>query len=141
MFGLIFSSLASDLYNLDAAVPDLIRIPINIITIPNPPIHCSILLKNKMDLGKISTFTKKVIPLPVHADMFSKSASTKWISNERAMIEAPINEAHSHAKDDISIPCFSLSLLYFFNFFVKAVPKTNEIKQGIKKALTLMYSP
>ena len=111
MFGLIFSSLASDLYNLDAAVPARIRIPINIITIPNPPTHCSRLLKNRMDLGNTSTFTKKVIPLPVHADMFSKMASTKGMPNERTMIEAPIREAHSHAKDDISIPCLSLSLV------------------------------
>ena len=109
MFGLIFSSLASDLYSLDAAVPALINIPINMITIPNPPIHCSKLLRNNIDLGKISTFTKKVIPLPVHADIFSKSASTKGIFNEMAMIVAPISEAHNHAKDDISIPCFSLS--------------------------------
>ena len=77
MFGFIFSSLASDLYSLDAAVPDLINIPINMITIPKPPIHCSKLLKNKIDLGNISTFTKNVIPLPVHADIFSKRASTK----------------------------------------------------------------
>ena len=116
MFGLIFSSLASDLYNLAAAVPDLIKIPINMITIPNPPSHCSKLLKNRMDLGKISTFIKKVIPLPVHADMFSNTASMKGMPNERTMIDAPIIEAHSQAKEDISIPCFSLRLSYSFNF-------------------------
>lgn len=72
MFGLILSSLASDLYNLKAEVPGLMRRLIKMITTPNPPTHCSRLLKNSIDLGRDSTSANMVNPLPVHAEMFSK---------------------------------------------------------------------
>ena len=70
-----FSSLASDLYSRAAEVPDLMRTVTKMTTTPKPPIHCSRLLKNKIEYGRISTSAKRVSPLPVHADMFSKNAS------------------------------------------------------------------
>ena len=141
MLGLIFSSLASDLYNLAAAVPDLISIPMNMITTPRPPTHCSRLLRNSIEYGRTSTFTKNVIPLPVHADMFSKRASTKCMCRQAIIITAPIRVAHSHAKDDMNIPCFSLRFAYFLKILCNATPNAMEHNAGAIRGNMYSNSP
>ena len=115
IFGFILSSLASDLYSLNAEVPGLMSTLIKIITTPRPPTHCSKLLKNSIDIGKDSTSLIMVNPLPVHAEMFSKKASMNDMSNISIMINAATNPAHSHVRLDMSILCLNLSLSYSLN--------------------------
>ena len=131
IFGLILSSLASDLYNLNAEVPGLMSMLIKITTTPKPPIHCSKALKNRIAYGKDSTSLKMVNPLPVHAEMFSKKASKKDMSNMSIIMIAASSPAHSHAMLVIIIPCFSLSLSKPANFLYKKRPNTNENRHGI----------
>ena len=131
MFGFIFSSLASDLYNLNAEVPGFIRMAIKIITTPSPPIHCSKLLKNSIDIGKDSTSLNSVSPLPVHAEMFSKKASMNEMSKTSIIIIAATNPAHSQDMLEMSIPCLFLSLLNFLYFLANKKPNPIEIKGGI----------
>ena len=131
MFGLILSSLASDLYNLNADVPGLMRRLMKIITTPNPPIHCSRLLKNSIDLGKISTSLNMVNPLPVHAEMFSKKASINEMSNISIIMIAPTNPAHSQATLDMNMLCLNLSLSYCLNISTNKKPNPIDIAGGI----------
>ena len=131
MFGFNFSSLASDLYNLNAEVPGLMSMLIKIITTPSPPIHCSRLLKKRMDLGRDSTSLNRVNPLPVHAEIFSKKASRKDMSNISIIMVAATNPAHSQATLDIIIPCLNLSLSYSLNFSTSKNPNPIDRKGGI----------
>ena len=131
MFGLILSSLASDLYSLNAEVPGLIRRLMKMITTPNPPIHCSRLLKNRMDIGSDSTSLNMVNPLPVHAEMFSKKASINDMSNISIIMIAPTNPAHSQATLDMNMLCLNLSLSYCLNISTNKKPNPIDIAGGI----------
>ena len=81
--GLSWSSRASEWYNVYDVVPDFITKDIIITIIPKPPIHCCNALKNNMLCGKDSTSLYIVIPLPVKADMLSKTESIMFMSVTR----------------------------------------------------------
>ena len=91
--------------------------------------------------GSISTFPNIVIPVPVKADMLSKTPSIIGIPVEKVKTSPPIKLAQSHAKDDIIIPCFKrmFFLAVFLKYSLKKYPKTIEIIAGTTK-LTMSNS-
>ena len=79
-----------------------------------------------------------VIPVPVNAEMLSKTPSTIGMFVDNVKTIPPIILAHNHAKDEIIIPCLSRIFLgvEFSKYFLKATPKAIEIAAGITKLMT-----
>ena len=57
------------------------------------------------------------------------------------IITAPIRVAHSHAKDDMNIPCFSLRFAYFLKFLCNATPNAMEHNAGAIRGNMYSNSP
>ena len=132
MLGFMRSSRASEWYSFDETEPGFVKTAMTITTTPNPPTHCSKALKNSMLCGRISTSINMVIPVPVKADMLSKTPSRTgmWVANVKT--NPPIRLAHSHANADIIIPC--LKRIFLLTFSSKNLkqkkPRSIEIKPG-----------
>ena len=76
-----------------------------------------------------------VIPVPVRADMLSKTPSMIGMLVANVKTKPPIRLAHSHAKADIIIPCLKRIFLSIFSskYFSPKMPNNIEINPGITK--------
>ena len=76
-----------------------------------------------------------VIPVPVKADMLSKTPSMigMWVDNVKT--KPPIRHAHSHANADMIIPCLKRIFLLTFSskYFKAKTPNSIEINPGMTK--------